>query len=124
MPIIDDTVTGGFRQGEMVVITGTSHKAVSVNTESNMVTPKDSFILTNQFEHLDVKATAKAITFIVSGQADYALGNVAVHSKRFLEELLQPAHTWKNRSRFKQPAKKKVVKLHPILAGFTKQGKR
>lgn len=31
MPIIDDTVTGGFRQGEMVVFTGTSHNTFIAN---------------------------------------------------------------------------------------------
>ena len=120
MPIIDDTVTGGFRQGEMVVFTGTSHNTVIVKTEA----PKDSVTLTYQFDKLKAEALAKATGFVVSGHADYAMGNMSMSLKRFLEELLLPAHTWKTQSRFKQRPKKKVVKLHPILAGFTKQGKR
>ena len=120
MPIIDDTVTGGFRQGEMVVFTGTSHNTVTVKTDES----KGDIVLTHQVDHLNADAVAKATGFVVSGHANYAMGNMSMSLKRFLEELLLPAHTWKNQSRFKQRPKKKVVKLHPILAGFTKQGKR
>lgn len=120
MPIIDTALTGGFRQGEMVVVTGTTHNTVTVKTE----TSKSDIVLTHQVDHLNADAVAKATGFIVSGHADYAIGNVGAFSKRFLEELLEPRHTWKTQSRFKQPLKKKVVKLHPVLAGFTKQGKR
>ena len=55
---------------------------------------------------------------------DLSIKHLQGYVDNFKEELLTPAHTWKTQSRFKQPLKKKVVKLHPILAGFTKQGKR
>ena len=57
-------------------------------------------------------------------QMDALIKHLQDYVDNFKEELLTPVHTWKTQSRFKQPPKKKVGKLHPILAGFTKQGKR
>ena len=62
--------------------------------------------------------------FIIYERFGKSLDSVRRYIQDFNEELLEPVHTWKTQSRFKQRPKKKVVKLHPILAGFTKQGKR
>ena len=98
MTLIDEKLTGGFRAGEMQCITGATRRHLTVKSIS------DFFIIYERF--------------------DKPLGRVRRYIQDFKEELLQPAHTWKTQSRFKQPPKKKVVKLHPILAGFTKQGKQ
>ena len=94
----DAQLSGGFRAGEIQCIAGTSRRRLTVKSIS------DFFITYERF----VKP----------------LDSVRRYIQNFNEELLQPVHTWKTQSRFKQRPKKKVVKLHPILAGFTKQGKR
>jgi hypothetical protein len=98
MKHLDVQLSGGFRAGEMQCITGTSRRRLTVKSIS------DFFIIYERF--------------------DKSLDSVRRYIQDFNEELLEPVHTWKTQSRFKQRPKKKVVKLHPILAGFTKQGKR